>query len=413
MKSKVTTAAITVGAGVPMIDINIAAAAQNLTIVSGGAATVGLGGYLSGGGHGAISHIFGLAADNVLEMEVVTPDGKFVTANECLNSDLFWALRGGGGATFGVMISATIRAFPSFRFAVIQSAIATPSSNTDNFWNGITQLFTHFPSLADAGISAYTETVTNFNGSDYGIPFQINAFQGTFQLPLLHPSNSTASLTETVYALFSAVKLAGGEASGVPWFNVTYPGEYPDFYTYYKDHNGPQDGGQNQVLASRLLDKKALTGDRTLLKNSLIGAGQSGGLTAHLVSGPGVHDTSDVPGGSNAVCPGWRKAYIHAIIGARFPPLDPVARRKAHDKLTYEYSQYLRELAPDGGSYVNEGNLEEIDYQKTFWGGGYERLRKTKKWVDPQGMFWCKACVGGEDWGERVGGDGRVRVCRG
>ena len=77
-----------------MIDINREASIRNLTIISGGAASVGLGGYLSGGGHGAISHIFGLAADQVLEMEVVTPNGEIVIANECLNEDLFWALRG-------------------------------------------------------------------------------------------------------------------------------------------------------------------------------------------------------------------------------------------------------------------------------------------------------------------------------
>jgi len=77
-----------------MIEINEEASKRNLTIVSGGAATVGLGGYLSGGGHGAISPIFGLAADQVLEMEVVTPSGGIVTANECMNRDLFWAMRG-------------------------------------------------------------------------------------------------------------------------------------------------------------------------------------------------------------------------------------------------------------------------------------------------------------------------------
>jgi FAD/FMN-containing dehydrogenase len=101
--SKVSkTAAITVVAGESMYAINQEAAAQNLSIISGGAATVGLGGYLSGGGHSAISQIYGLAADNVREITVVTPTGEVVTANECLNADIFWALRGGGGATFGM-----------------------------------------------------------------------------------------------------------------------------------------------------------------------------------------------------------------------------------------------------------------------------------------------------------------------
>ena len=59
------------------------------------------GGYI-GGGHSPISPIYGLAIDNMLEIDVVTADGNLLTANECTNTDLFWALRGGGGGTFGV-----------------------------------------------------------------------------------------------------------------------------------------------------------------------------------------------------------------------------------------------------------------------------------------------------------------------
>lgn len=77
-----------------MIEINKFAAMRNVVTVSGGAATVGIGGYLTGGGHGAISSTFGLAADQILEIELVTPEGEIVTANECQNTDLFWAMRG-------------------------------------------------------------------------------------------------------------------------------------------------------------------------------------------------------------------------------------------------------------------------------------------------------------------------------
>jgi len=42
-----------------------------------------------------------------LEIKVVTPDGQLRIANQCQNSDLFWALRGGGGGTFGVVLEAT------------------------------------------------------------------------------------------------------------------------------------------------------------------------------------------------------------------------------------------------------------------------------------------------------------------
>ena len=63
--------------------------------------TVGVaGGYFLGGGHSPLSSIYGLAADQVLAMEVVLASGRFVTVTEQSNPDLFWALRGGGGGKF-------------------------------------------------------------------------------------------------------------------------------------------------------------------------------------------------------------------------------------------------------------------------------------------------------------------------
>jgi hypothetical protein len=86
--------AVTTAAGTQMLEIDYEAHLRNLTIVSGGAGTVGVGGYLTGGGHAALSSTYGMGADQVLEMEVVTPGGAILTINECQNTDLFWAMRG-------------------------------------------------------------------------------------------------------------------------------------------------------------------------------------------------------------------------------------------------------------------------------------------------------------------------------
>jgi len=86
--------AITAAAGTQMLELDEQASYRNLTIVSGGANTVGVGGYLTGGGHGALSSTYGLGADQVVEIEMVTPGGDIITANECQNEDLFWAMRG-------------------------------------------------------------------------------------------------------------------------------------------------------------------------------------------------------------------------------------------------------------------------------------------------------------------------------
>jgi len=93
-KHSIAGNAITAAAGSQMLEIDEQAHLRNLTIVGGGAGTVGVGGYLTGGGHSALSSTYGLAADQVLEMELVTPKGKILTVNECQNTDLFWAMRG-------------------------------------------------------------------------------------------------------------------------------------------------------------------------------------------------------------------------------------------------------------------------------------------------------------------------------
>ena len=86
------------GLGVQAFEIYAAAKEAGVTMVGGEGATVGVvGGYVLGGGHSPVSGIYGMGADQVLSMQVITADGRFVTADQAENSDLFWALCGGGG----------------------------------------------------------------------------------------------------------------------------------------------------------------------------------------------------------------------------------------------------------------------------------------------------------------------------
>jgi len=73
----------------------------NITIFAPGGKTVGAnGGWFASGGHGSLTSLYGLASDNALSVDVVTADGRFVTADPYQNTELFWALRGGGGSKF-------------------------------------------------------------------------------------------------------------------------------------------------------------------------------------------------------------------------------------------------------------------------------------------------------------------------
>lgn len=92
-------------------------------MVGGTSPTVGAsGGWVLGGGHSALSTLHGLGVDNVLQMRVVLPNGTYITASRCQNQDIFFALRGGGGGTFGVLMETTSRVYPEVPLQVWQSS---------------------------------------------------------------------------------------------------------------------------------------------------------------------------------------------------------------------------------------------------------------------------------------------------
>jgi FAD/FMN-containing dehydrogenase len=100
---------VRVGGGATWGAVAAALRDHDLAISSGDTASVGVGGLTLGGGVGWMVREHGLALDHLVEARVVLADGQVVTANEFENSDLFWALRGGGG-NFGIVTRFTFRA---------------------------------------------------------------------------------------------------------------------------------------------------------------------------------------------------------------------------------------------------------------------------------------------------------------
>jgi hypothetical protein len=99
-----------VGAGVVWSELTAPASEHGLAPLAGSSPNVGIVGYSLGGGVSWLGRKFGLAADSVLAVELVTADGRIVRADADHEADLFWALRGGGGS-FGVVTALELELF--------------------------------------------------------------------------------------------------------------------------------------------------------------------------------------------------------------------------------------------------------------------------------------------------------------
>ncbi|KAH7127428.1 hypothetical protein EDB81DRAFT_729501 [Dactylonectria macrodidyma] len=399
--TKIPGNAVTVGAGAQMYDIYTATDEHNQTIVGGGGKSVGIGGYVTGGGHSVLAPRYGLAADQVLQMELVTPSGKILTVNENQHSDLFWAMRGGGGSTFGVLTSITLQTHPSPKLLSLALMLVV-DPDAPFLYDFIAYTLSLFPSLGDAGLSGYSFITSRFpNPIPYpGAPAEVAGVLGVF---ILQDTQDTQVLNNMLAPINQTIQARWPD--GVQVIAGITP--YNSFLGWFDDYYDQGTAGNSSYLVSRLLDKHALESNETALSAALEKAmGTVGSLSTFIVSGKGVHDA--VPrGGSDAVNPGWRKSYVHTIVGQGFPPFNETARIETIDSLNNAFEP-LRELSPDTGAYINEALPFEADWQHTFWGDNYERLLDIKRSVDPYDVLWCAPCVGNERWSERHDG----RLCK-
>jgi FAD/FMN-containing dehydrogenase len=104
---------VTVGAGTRLGDLYDVLTAQGVTIPAGCGPTVGIAGLTLGGGLGILGRRYGLTCDALRAAQVVLADGHVVECDEQRDADLFWALRGGGNGTLGVVTSLTFETVPA------------------------------------------------------------------------------------------------------------------------------------------------------------------------------------------------------------------------------------------------------------------------------------------------------------
>jgi hypothetical protein len=295
-KHSIPTTAVTAAAGHNLIDLYAATDYYNSTIVGGLEATVGLGGYLTGGGHSPLSTAYGMAADNILELTVITPSGSKLTINECQHPDLFYAFRGGGGSTFGVMTNVTLKTYPTPSVAVLSLQL-TMSSATDNIWDMAAYILSQYPSLSNKTISADPQIAAIPSGNATTL-----YFIGNFRS--ISPQG-VPYLSAAMQPILSHIQ------STWPAANVNYTTTlYPTFYSHFLATAYSVGPGYNFRLGSRLLDAPTLTGNLTALTSAVKGFCGQLGCGPLLLGGKGIWDA--VPsGGSDAVLPAWRKTVVH------------------------------------------------------------------------------------------------------
>lgn len=188
--------ALRLGAGIQGFEGMAAAHAQNKVIVTGNCESVGIaGGYSQGGGHGQLASQFGLAADQVLEWEVVTAAGQHLTVSPNKYSDLFWALSGGGGGTFAVVMSVTVKAHPELSTASANLTFGGKGVSADIFWNIVHTFIVDIAPLVDAGaVAIWTVIGSTFSLTPISWPGgTVDQLQNglAFTLDLLNQNNIT------------------------------------------------------------------------------------------------------------------------------------------------------------------------------------------------------------------------------
>ncbi|KAH8198735.1 hypothetical protein TruAng_007099 [Truncatella angustata] len=296
--------AVTVAGGTQMVKIYEELDKINQTAVGGGGKTVSVGGYITGGGHSILAPRYGLAADQVLEMEVVTPKGEVLVANECQNKDLFWAMRGGGGSTFGVVTLITMATHPTPQIVAWDGAIASFEVGAPWFWDMIGYLLTQLPYLDSKGISGYPTIYPNVSNPIGQGPSRVSAFTGSF---ILQDTQNVTEIQEILQPVLDYVRTTWPQAYILA--NVLPP--YPSFLDWYADHYDRSAAGTNEYVGSHLMNAKAFEDAAALGAVFKTFSEVGGGSSPFLVAGAGVRNAKP-RGGGNSVCPAWRKALVHA-----------------------------------------------------------------------------------------------------
>src|ERR1700746_3346555 len=409
------TAPVCLGAGVMWIDAYSAATTRaGRYVQGGGCASVGVAGLVQSGGFGSFSKGFGTAAAGLLEAEVVTADGRVRLANACTNPDLFWALKGGGGGTFGVATKVTLRVHELPEYA--GGAIFRVKASSDEAFRRLLRYFVGF----------YRENLFNDHWGEQAHIGPDNVLG--LSMVSLGPSTEEArkvwqpfldwiARSPGVYTVEPGMIL--GSMPARHWWDVGWRKEQ---HQHVFDSDARPGASENNVwwtgdggqvawtiygFESLWLPASLLGDDlQEQLANALFAGSRYELIELHFNKGlAGAPREAIEAARDTATNPAVLNAFALAIVadgeggypGVRGHEPNVEAARKSRERV-HACMNELRILAPNGGSYVSESNFFEKDWQHSYWGSNYPRLASVKKKYDPTGLFFGHNGVGSEEW---------------
>ena len=345
---------VLVGGGALWGDVDHAAHAFGLAVPAGIISTTGVGGLTLGGGIGHLTRQCGLSIDNLLAVDMVLADGRFVTANVRDYSDLFWAVRGGGG-NFGVVTSFLFKAHP------IHTNYAGPM-----LW----------PMKDAAQILRWYR--------DF-IPKAPNALNGFFAFVTVPPGPPFPE------------HLHNKKMCGVVW---CYTGPLKQAERVFKPIRGFKTPALDFVgpiphpALQSMFDPIYPPGLQWYWKADFVRELSDEAIALHVKHGamlPTMQSTMHlypIDGKASAVktsATPW--AYRNAVWAEVIVGVDPDPASK--EKITAWARDYWTALHPhsEGGAYVNFMMDEGEDRIRATYGKNYERLARIKKRYDPTNFF--------------------------
>jgi FAD/FMN-containing dehydrogenase len=408
--------AVTIEAGAMWIDAYDAVTTKaGRYVQGGGCATVGVAGLIQSGGFGSFSKNYGMAAASLLEAEIVTADGTVRKANACTNPDLFWAIKGGGGGSFGVVTKLTLKTheLPALFGAAILSIIATSDA-------AFRRLIAHFFNFYSDSLfnPHWGEHVTLGPKNTLAITMVSQGLDKQQAETVWQPFLDWVSGSPQDFTLASAPIIGSIPARG--WWDADYRRKNLPNTVHTDDRPGAPEthmwwvGNQNEVgifwhgFQSAWLPAPLLQKDQQQrLSDALFAASRHWIVHVQFNKGlAGAPPEAIATARDTAMNPAVVDAFALVIIAGGRPGTHPgipgytpdlaVASQNA-GKIDKSMDE-LRKVVPDPGSYVSESNFFEQSWQQSYWSTNYPRLRAVKAKYDPAGLFFVHHGVGSEEW---------------